>query len=83
MCQDVGFDAVRVADWSARVRHTYDTDVTLVRRLENEKGYIMELARRKGVGILRFFQSIPLMKKAYDTDVLRYGAIRATKPVAS
>lgn len=80
MCQQTGFEQVRVADWSARVRQTYDTGVTLVRRLEGEKGYLKELARRQGVGILRFFQAIPLMKQAYDIDLLRYGAIRATKP---
>lgn len=80
MCAEVGFADVVVADWSAHVRHTYDTAITAVRRLEGDRGFIMDLAREKGVGILRFFQSIPLMKKAYDRGVLVYGAIRATKP---
>ena len=80
MCGRAGFEQVRVSDWSARVRQTYDTGVTLVRRLEGEKGYLKELARRRGFGVLRFFQAIPMMKQAYDIDLLRYGAIRATKP---
>jgi tocopherol O-methyltransferase len=80
MCVRLGFTEVGTADWSPFVRQTYDTAVTAVRRLESDKGFIMDLAREKGVGILRFFQSIPLMKKAYDRNVLVYGAIRAVKP---
>jgi tocopherol O-methyltransferase len=80
MTREHGFTDVRAVDWSASVRHTYDPDVTLVRRLDTDRSFIMDLARERGVGILRFFRAIPLMKRAYDLDVLRYGAIRATKP---
>jgi tocopherol O-methyltransferase len=80
MCRELGYQDVGTADWSARVRHTYDTGVTMVRPLGEDRSYLMDLAREKGVAILRFFASIPLMKEAYELDVLRYGAIRAVKP---
>jgi tocopherol O-methyltransferase len=77
LCGEVGFAAVETADWSARVRQTYDTEATGVQRLDRDRSYIMDLARAKGVAILRFFGSIPLMREAYARDVLRYGALRA------
>jgi tocopherol O-methyltransferase len=80
ICRATGFELVRAADWSARVRHTYDPNITLVRRLEQEKGLLMDLARQKGPGIFRFFHAIPLMRQAYDTGLLQYGAIRASRP---
>ena len=64
------------------MRHTYDTDITGVTPLGADRTYLLDLARRKGVAILRFFASIPLMKEAYELDVLQYGAIRAVKPPA-
>jgi tocopherol O-methyltransferase len=82
MVRDLGYQDVCTADWSARVRHTYDTGITGVTPLGEDRTYLLELARRKGVAILRFFASIPLMKEAYELDVLQYGAIRAVKAPA-
>jgi tocopherol O-methyltransferase len=75
-----GFAEVRVADWTDNVRRTWDTDFTGVERLDRDGSFVRDLARAKGVDVLRFFYAIPLMKKAYDTGVMRYCAIRGTKP---
>ena len=39
-----------------------------------------QLARERGVDVLGFFHAGPLMKKGFDTGVVTYGAVRATKP---
>jgi tocopherol O-methyltransferase len=78
-CHAAGFTDVRVADWTDNVRHTWDTDFTGVERLDRDGSFVRDLARTKGVDVLRFFYAIPLMKKAYDTGVMRYAAIRGTR----
>jgi tocopherol O-methyltransferase len=80
LCRDAGFTDVRARDWTEHVRHTWDTDFTEVDRLDGDGSFIRNVARAKGVAALRFFYAIPLMKKAYDTGVMRYGALRGAKP---
>jgi tocopherol O-methyltransferase len=75
-----GFADVRTADWTEHVRRTWDTDYTGVERLDRDSSFVRDLARTKGVEVLRFFYAIPLMKKAYDTGIMRYAAIRGTRP---
>jgi tocopherol O-methyltransferase len=81
-CRAAGFGDVVVGDWTDNVRRTWDTGFTGVERLDRDPAYVRDLARAKGVDVLRFFYAIPLMKKAYDTGVMRYCAIRGTRPAA-
>jgi tocopherol O-methyltransferase len=78
-CRAAGFTDVRVADWTENVRNTWDTGFTGVERLDRDGSFVRDLARTKGVDVLRFFYAIPLMKQAYDTGVMHYVAIRGTK----
>lgn len=80
LCWDAGFTDVRTRDWSEAVRHSWDPEFALVQRLPSGRAYIRDLARDKGVDVLGFFYAGPLMKEAYDRDVMRYGVLRATKP---
>jgi tocopherol O-methyltransferase len=81
LCRAAGFVDVVARDWTRYVRRTYDIEFTQVERLDTDRSYIRNLARSRGVEVLRFFYAIPLMNKAYDTGVMHYGALRATKPV--
>jgi len=80
LCWDVGFTEVRTRDWSDAVRRSWDPDFAMIQRLESGRAYVRDLARAKGVDVLGFFYAGPLMKQAYDRDVMRYGVLRATKP---
>jgi tocopherol O-methyltransferase len=80
LCWDAGFCEVRTRDWSEAVRHSWDPDFAMIRQLDNGREYVRDLARAKGVDVLGFFYAGPLMKQAYDRDVMRYGVLRATKP---
>jgi tocopherol O-methyltransferase len=80
LCRAAGFIDVVARDWTRYVRRTYDTEFTGVEPLNTDRSYIRNLARSKGVEVLRFFYASPLMNKAYDTGVMHYGALRATKP---
>src|SRR2546430_523028 len=80
LCWSVGFSDVQVVEWSDAGRNTWDTEFTLVQDLGRDRSFAMALARSKGVGVLGFFYAIPLMKKAYDRGLMRYGAFRGTKP---
>jgi tocopherol O-methyltransferase len=80
LCRAAGFDDVRVVDWSAAVAPSWELGYALVHPGERGKASMMELARDRGVDVLGFFYAAPLMKKGFDSGVLRYGALRATKP---
>jgi tocopherol O-methyltransferase len=80
LCWDAGFSEVRTRDWSEAVRHSWDPGFAMIQRLDNGRTYVRDLARAKGVDVLGFFYAGPLMKQAFDRDVMRYGVLRATKP---
>lgn len=80
LCRDAGFTDVRTADWSAAVARTWDPEFALIRRFERSKTMMMELARERGVDVLGYFHAGPLMKRGFDTGVITYDALRATRP---
>ncbi len=80
LCRAAGFTEVAAADWSAAVARTWDPDFAALRRFEHSKTMMMELARERGVDVLGYFHAGPLMKKGFDTGVITYDALRATKP---
>ncbi|HET8683411.1 MAG TPA: methyltransferase domain-containing protein [Micromonosporaceae bacterium] len=82
VCGDLGYAQVRVADWSERVRWTWDVDPEVVASLTSDRQQVLELARVKGGAVLRLIHVVPLMREAYQRGVLVYGALRATKPAA-
>ncbi|HET6211671.1 MAG TPA: methyltransferase domain-containing protein [Micromonosporaceae bacterium] len=79
LCWQLGYEQVRVADWTDRVRDTWQLSTDIVRPFVRDPSYIWKLVRAKGVDIFRFLNSVPLMKQAYDRGVMRYGVLRATK----
>ncbi len=80
ICHEVGFQGVRVADWTAFVCNTWDTNFAGVQPLGPDGSFLRDVARAKGSDVLRFFYAIPLMKQAYEDGVMHYAAITATKP---
>jgi tocopherol O-methyltransferase len=75
-----GFAEVGFADWSANVANSWDPRFTQIRPLERGPALMRNLARERGVDVLGFFYAGPVMKKGFDTGVVRYGALRAVKP---
>jgi tocopherol O-methyltransferase len=75
-----GFTDVAIVDWTAAVANSWDPEFAMVKRIERGRTTMMELARDRGVDVLGFFYAGPLMLKGYGTGVMRYGALRATKP---
>ena len=82
MAQAARFTGISAADWSPAVAKSWDLDFALVQRSEYDLSRMTGLARERGVDVLGFFYAAPLMKKGYDTGVLTYCALRATKPLA-
>jgi tocopherol O-methyltransferase len=80
MCRAAGFADVRTLDWSRNVANSWDHRFTRIRTFERGRSFMMDLAREKGHDVLGFFYAGPLMKKAYDIDLMRYGVLRASKP---
>lgn len=83
LCAAAGFEQVASADWSAAVAHTWDPEFALIRHFDKSKTMMMELARERGVDVLGYFHAGPIMKKGFDTGVITYDALRATKPDAA
>lgn len=77
----VGYVDVTTDDWTDRVRDTWKLSSDIVRPFVRDPTYVWKLVRAKGVDIFRFLNSVPLMKQAYDRGVMRYGAIRAVRPL--
>lgn len=75
-----GFTDVAIVDWSDAVANSWDPEFALVDRPERGRTTMMRLARGRGVDVLGFFYAGPLMLKGFETGVMRYGALRATKP---
>jgi tocopherol O-methyltransferase len=80
LCKQAGFVEVETAEWTDRVRETWKLSSDIVKPFVRDPSYIWKLIRAKGANIFRFLNSVPLMKQAYDTGVMRYGVFRATKP---
>ncbi|GGV23305.1 delta(24)-sterol C-methyltransferase [Kitasatospora herbaricolor] len=75
-----GFTEVATVDWSGAVANSWDPGFAQIQRFERGPKVMRDLARRRGVDVLGFFHAGPLMKKGFDTGVITYGALRATKP---
>jgi tocopherol O-methyltransferase len=82
LCREAGFAEVAAVDWSAAVSHTWDPEFALLPQFDRSKTMMMELARERGVDVLGYFHAGPLMKRGFDTGVITYDALRATKPAA-
>ncbi|MGW0085219.1 methyltransferase domain-containing protein [Streptomyces sp. NPDC003393] len=80
---ELGLTDVRTADWSERVWDTWKLSTDIVKPVVRDPSMIWKLVRAKGMDIFRFLNSVPLMKQAYERDVMRYGVLRATKPAGS
>lgn len=77
-----GFTDVAMVDWSDNVANSWEPGFAKVRSLDNGRSMMRELARDRGVDVLGFFYAGPLMLKGFQTGVMTYGAVRATKPAA-
>jgi tocopherol O-methyltransferase len=82
MARAAGFAEVASVDWSRAVANSWDPEFALVKKPEQGRATMVELARERGADVLGFFYAGPLMKKGFDTGVITYGAIRAVKPGA-
>lgn len=80
LARAAGFTDVAIVDWTAAVANSWDPGFAMVKPIERGRTAMMELARDRGVDVLGFFYAGPLMLKGYGSGVMRYGALRATKP---
>jgi tocopherol O-methyltransferase len=79
LCSDVGYAAVEGADWTEHVRATWKISADIARPLVRDPLFVWKLIRAKGADTFRFINSVPLMKQAYDKNIMHYGVFRATK----
>ncbi|MFC1415652.1 methyltransferase domain-containing protein [Streptacidiphilus cavernicola] len=75
-----GFTGVAAVDWSKEVANSWDPGFAQIQQYERGPSVMRDLARERGVDVLGFFHAGPLMKKGFDTGVITYGALRATRP---
>jgi tocopherol O-methyltransferase len=80
---EAGFADVEFVDWSNAVANSWDPDFALIQQIEAGRAEMRRLARERGVDVLGFFYAGPIMKKGFDTGVMTYGALRATKPTTT
>lgn len=80
LARAAGFADVASVDWSGAVANSWDPVFTRIQRFERGPSVMRDLARERGVDVLGFFHAGPLMKRGFDTGVITYGAVRATKP---
>jgi tocopherol O-methyltransferase len=80
---EAGFADVEFVDWSGAVANSWDPDFALIQQIEAGRSEMRRLARERGVDVLGFFYAGPIMKKGFDTGVMTYGALRATKPTTT
>jgi tocopherol O-methyltransferase len=80
LCVDLGYTDVVTDDWTENVRPTWKLSADTVKPLMRDPSYVWRLLRAKGADIFRFLNSVPLMKQAYDKDVMHYGVYTAVKP---
>jgi tocopherol O-methyltransferase len=74
-----GFADVAMVDWSEAVANSWDPGFAQIQRFERGRTVMRDLARERGVDVLGFFHAGPLMKRGFDTGVITYGALRATR----
>jgi tocopherol O-methyltransferase len=79
-CTTAGFVDLRTDDWTRAVAGSWDPEFTQVARRTDGRAFVRDIARDRGVDVLGFFYAGPLMKKAYDTGVMGYSVLRATRP---
>ncbi|BFV61014.1 methyltransferase domain-containing protein [Kitasatospora sp. CMC57] len=75
-----GFTEVATVDWSGAVANSWDPGFAQIQRFARGRTVMRDLARERGVDVLGFFHAGPLMTRGFDTGVITYGALRATKP---
>ena len=80
LARAAGFADVATVDWSSAVANSWDPGFAQIQQFERGRTVMRDLARERGVDVLGFFHAGPLMKKGFDTGVITYGALRATKP---
>ena len=80
LARAAGFTDVAMVDWSDAVANSWDPGFAQIQQFERGRTVMRDLARERGVDVLGFFHAGPLMKKGFDTGVITYGALRATKP---
>ncbi|HVK25872.1 MAG TPA: methyltransferase domain-containing protein [Actinokineospora sp.] len=80
LCTELGYTDVAQADWTDNVKATWKLSADIVKPLVRDPSYVWKLVKAKGADIFRFFNSVPLMKQAYDKDVMHYGVYTAVKP---
>ncbi|WP_434597717.1 methyltransferase domain-containing protein [Streptomyces sp. A5-4] len=81
IAEELGFAEIRTVDWSERVSDTWKLSTDIVKPVVRDPSMIWKMIRAKGMDIFRFLNSVPLMKQAYERDVMRYGVLRATRPL--
>ena len=81
LARAAGFADVASVDWSEAVANSWDPSFAQIQQFERGRTVMRDLARERGVDVLGFFHAGPLMKRGFDTGVITYGALRATKPV--
>jgi tocopherol O-methyltransferase len=81
LCAELGLTDVETADWTDHVRATWKLSADIVKPVVRDPRVVRDLIRAKGFNTFRFLNSVPLMKQAYDKNVMRYGVFRATKAV--
>lgn len=82
LARAAGFTDVAVVDWSREVANSWDPSFAQVPRYDRGRTVMRELARERGVDVLGFFHAGPLMTRGFQTGVITYGALRATRPRA-
>ncbi|MGP3977347.1 methyltransferase domain-containing protein [Streptomyces sp. 8N114] len=80
LCAELGFTDVDTVDWTEHVRATWKLSADIVKPVVRDPRVVRDLIKAKGFNTFRFLNSVPLMKQAYDKNVMRYGVFRATKP---
>lgn len=80
LARAAGFADVATVDWSKAVANSWDPSFAQIQQFDRGRTVMRNLARERGVDVLGFFHAGPLMKRGFDTGVITYGALRATKP---
>jgi len=82
LARAAGFAEVGSVDWSAAVANSWDPAFAQIRKLDEGRALMRDLARERGVDVLGFFYAGPLMQRGFETGAMTYGAVRAVKPGA-
>lgn len=83
LARAAGFADVAIVDWSRAVANSWDPAFAQIPQYDKGRSVMRQLARERGVDVLGFFHAGPLMTKGFETGVITYGALRATRPRAA